>query len=184
VRISRLFEAVKIAEQTASTTRVGDPATRGNHIGPAVSETHFDRIQSHIQNGIKEGARLVAGGPGKPKGLDKGYFIKPTVFADVNNNMRIAREEIFGPVLCLIPFEDEADAIRIANDTPYGLAAYVSGETEGAERVARRIRAGMVSINDGDQGFDCPFGGYKQSGNGREWGEYGFEDYLEIKTIA
>ncbi len=181
---SRYDEAVSIAEQVAAETRVGDPSKSGGHIGPAVSATHYERIQSLIEIGIKEGARLVAGGLGKPEGHQQGYFIKPTLFADVNNNMHIAREEVFGPVLVLIPFKDEADAIRIANDTPYGLAAYISGEADAAERMAHRIRAGMISINGGDQGFDCPFGGYKQSGNGREWGEYGFEDFLEIKVIA
>lgn len=181
---SRYAEAVAIAEKVALETRVGDPASSGMHIGPVVSATHWARIQGLIEAGIKEGARLLAGGPGKPEGLENGYYVKPTVFADVNNDMRIAREEIFGPVLCLIPFQDEADALRIANDTPYGLAAYISGEQEAALKMARRIRAGMISINGGDQGFDCPFGGYKQSGTGREWGEYGFEDFLEIKVIA
>jgi len=181
---SRYDEAVEIAESIAQQATVGDPSSAGNHIGPLVSAAHFERVQGLIKAGISEGARLLAGGPGKPEGLETGYFAKPTIFADVSNDMQIAREEIFGPVLCLIPFRDEADAIRIANDTPYGLAAYVSGEPHAAERVARRIRAGMVAINGGDQGFDCPFGGYKQSGNGREWGEFGFEDFLEIKTIA
>ena len=181
---SRYEEAVEIAREVANNTQVGDSAQAGRHIGPLVSKVHFDRVQAHIQTGIDEGARLVAGGVGKPAGLETGYFVKPTLFADVNNNMSIAREEIFGPVLCMIPFDDEADALSIANDTPYGLAAYVSGEAEPAEQMARRLRAGMISINGGDQGFDCPFGGYKQSGNGREWGEYGFEDYLEVKTIS
>lgn len=181
---SRYDEAVAVAEKVAKQTDVGDPSSRGRHIGPAVSAVHYDRIQSLIETGIKEGARLVAGGPGKPQGHEQGYFVKPTLFADVNNDMRIAREEIFGPVLVMIPFKDEADAIRIANDTPYGLAAYISGKPEAAERMAHRIRAGMISINGGDQGFDCPFGGYKQSGNGREWGEYGFEDFLEVKVIS
>ncbi len=181
---SRYDDAVKIAESVAANTSVNDPSTSGEFIGPLVSAVHFDRVQSLIEAGIEEGARLLAGGPGKPEGFETGYFVKPTVFADVNNNMRIAREEIFGPVLCLIPFEEEADAIRIANDTPYGLAAYISGEDDAAQRIARRIRAGMIHVNGGDQGYDCPFGGYKQSGNGREWGEFGFEDFLEIKTIA
>jgi len=181
---SRYDEAVAIAEKIATQTEVGDPSSHGGHIGPAVSATHYERIQSLIEIGIKEGARLVAGGTGKPKGHEQGYFVKPTLFADVSNTMRIAREEVFGPVLVMIPFKDEADAIRIANDTPYGLAAYISGEPAAAEHMAHRIRAGMISINGGDQGFDCPFGGYKQSGNGREWGEYGFEDFLEVKVIA
>ena len=137
-----------------------------------------------IKAGIKEGARLVAGGPGKPEGHEQGYFIKPTLFSNVTNAMRFPCEDKFGPVLVMIPFKDEADAIRIANDTPYGLAAYISGKPDAAEHMAHRIRAGMISINGGDQGFDCPFGGYKQSGNGREWGEYGFEDFLEVKVIA
>ncbi len=181
---SRYDDAVKIAESVAANTSVNDPSRSGQFIGPLVSAIHFDRVQSLIETGIEEGARLLAGGPGKPEGFETGYYVKPTVFADVNNNMRIAREEIFGPVLCLIPFQDEADAIRIANDTPYGLAAYVSGEDDAAHKIARKIRAGMIHINGGGQGFDCPFGGYKQSGNGREWGEFGFEDFLEIKTIA
>ena len=181
---SRYDDAVKIARSVATNTTVNDPSAAGEFIGPLVSAVHFDRVQSLIEAGIEEGARLLAGGPGKPEGFETGYFVKPTVFADVNNNMRIAREEIFGPVLCLIPFEEEADAIRIANDTPYGLAAYISGENDAAHRIARRIRAGMIHVNGGDQGYDCPFGGYKQSGNGREWGEFGFEDFLEIKTIA
>jgi aldehyde dehydrogenase (NAD+) len=181
---SRYEEAIAIGEKVANATQVGDPEQSGKHIGPLVSKVHFDRVQFYIQKGIDEGARLVAGGVGKPEGFETGYFTKPTLFADVNNDMTIAREEIFGPVLCMIPFEDEADALSIANDTPYGLAAYVSGEAEAAERMAQRLRAGMISINGGDQGFDCPFGGYKQSGNGREWGEFGFDDYLEIKTIS
>jgi len=181
---SRYDEAVSIAESVAINTSVGDPSRRGQFIGPLVSSIHFDRVQALIEAGIKEGARLLAGGVGKPEGYATGYYVKPTVFADVNNTMRIAREEIFGPVLCLIPFRDEADAIRIANDTPYGLAAYISGEADAVHKMARHIRAGMIHINGGDQGFDCPFGGYKQSGNGREWGEFGFEDFLEIKTIA
>jgi aldehyde dehydrogenase (NAD+) len=181
---SRYDEAVEIAESVAAKTPVGNPSASGQHIGPLISAIHFDRVQGLINAGIKEGARLIAGGPGKPEGFETGNFVKPTVFADVNNDMRIAREEIFGPVLCLIPFRDEADAVRIANDTPYGLAAYISGEPETASRIARRLRAGMIHINGGGQGFDCPFGGYKQSGNGREWGEFGFEDFLEIKTVA
>lgn len=181
---SRYEEAVKMAKIIAESTEVGDPSKQGGHIGPLISAIHFDRVQAHIQTGINEGARLVAGGVGKPKGFEIGYFVKPTIFADVNNQMRIAREEIFGPVLCIISFVDEADAVHIANDTPYGLAAYISGECLTVERMAKRLRAGMISINGGDQGFDCPFGGYKQSGNGREWGKYGFEDYLEIKTIS
>ena len=181
---SRYEEAVAIAKEVATSTKVGDPSSTGGHIGPAVSATHYDRIQSLIKVGIEEGARLVAGGPGKPEGHTRGYYVKPTLFADVNNDMRIAREEVFGPVLVMIPFKDEADAIRIANDSPYGLAAYISGDADAAEHMAHRIRAGMISINGGDQGFDCPFGGYKQSGNGREWGEHGFEDFLEVKVIA
>lgn len=181
---SRYDEAVEIAKSAAIKASVGDPSVPGRHIGPLVSAAHFERVQGMIETGIKEGARLLAGGPGKPEGFETGYFTKPTIFADVSNSMRIAREEIFGPVLCLIPFKDEADAIRIANDTPYGLAAYISGEPKAAHKMAHRLRAGMVAINGADQGFDCPFGGYKQSGNGREWGEYGFEDFLEIKTIA
>lgn len=157
---------------------------KGNHYGPVVSKMHFDKIQGLIQAGIDEGAQVVAGGTGRSDGFDRGYYVKPTIFAGVHNGMRIAQEEVFGPVLVMIPFKDEQDAIRIANDTPYGLAAYVqTNDMDRARRVARLLRAGGVSINGAGQDYMAPFGGYKQSGNGREYGEYGLRDFLEIKVV-
>ena len=154
-------------------------------MGPLASHMQFDKVQKLIAVGIEEGARLVCGGLGKPAGLDVGHYCRPTVFADVRSDMRIAREEIFGPVLCICPYQDEEDAIRIANDTPYGLAGYVSADTvEQARAVARRLRAGYIVLNYARYDLQAPFGGYKQSGNGREWGAYGIEDYLEIKAIV
>ncbi len=145
----------------------------------------FDKVQALIQKGIDEGARLVAGGTGRPDGLNRGYYVKPTVFADVNNDMTIAREEIFGPVLAMIPFDTEEEAIGIANDTPYGLAAYVqSGDQARAQKVARQLRAGMVLLNGAQRPGGSPFGGYKMSGNGREGGEWGLHDFLEVKAIS
>jgi aldehyde dehydrogenase (NAD+) len=178
----KMAEAAAIAKQVAEATTVGDP--NGNSaMGPVVSETQWNKIQGLIEQGIKEGATLVAGGPGRPEGLDKGYYVKPTIFADVTNDMTIAREEIFGPVLAMLPYDSEEQAIAIGNDTVYGLAAYVQGEPEHARKVARELRAGQVNINQA--GFDlmAPFGGYKQSGNGREWGDHGFADFLETKAI-
>ena len=184
VEASVYDEAVAIAKKAAEGVKLGDPKERGGHIGPVVSKVHYDKIQRLIEAGIAEGAQCVTGGPGRADGFDRGYYVKPTVFAGVNNEMTIAREEIFGPVLVMIPFNDEADAIRIANDTPYGLAGYVqSGDMERARRVARHIRAGSVYVNGAGQDYCSPFGGYKQSGNGREWGEFGLHDYLEIKVI-
>ena len=175
---------VTLARDTAEAQAVGDPKQEGDRMGPLVSDTQFDRVQALIEAGIAEGATLVAGGPGRPDGLSRGYFARPTIFADVSNDMRIAREEIFGPVVCLIPFDTEEEAIAIANDTPYGLAAYVqTGDRNRAERVASRLRAGMVHINGGPHRYGSPFGGYKQSGNGREGGLLGLEDFLEIKTM-
>ncbi|KPF88884.1 aldehyde dehydrogenase family protein [Novosphingobium sp. AAP93] len=177
-------EAVAIAKKAAEGVTLGDPMEKGPHIGPVVSKVHYDKIQRLIEAGIAEGATLVTGGPGRADGFDRGYYVKPTVFAGVNNEMTIAREEIFGPVLVMIPFKDEAEAVRIANDTPYGLAGYVqSGDMTRARRVARQIRAGSVYVNGAGQDYCSPFGGYKQSGNGREWGEFGLHDYLEIKVI-
>jgi aldehyde dehydrogenase (NAD+) len=185
VQSSVYSEALKIAEQAASTVLVDQPSKEGEHLGPLSSRVQFDKVQHLIKEGIAEGAKLVAGGSGKPEGLETGYFVKPTVFADVNNEMTIAREEIFGPVLTMIPFDTEAQAIEIANDTPYGLAAYLStGSEERASRVAGQLRAGMISVNSASQDYTAPFGGYKQSGNGREWGEFGFDDFLEIKGIT
>jgi aldehyde dehydrogenase (NAD+) len=184
VEASVYDEAVEIAKTVATSVTLGDPMEKGPHLGPVVSKVHFDRIQKLIEAGIAEGARLVTGGPGRADGFNRGYYVKPTIFADVTNQMTIAREEIFGPVLAMIPFSDEADAIAIANDTPYGLAAYVqTGDMERARRVGRKLRAGSVYLNGAGQDYCSPFGGYKQSGNGREWGEFGLHDYLEIKVI-
>ena len=185
VQSSVYQQAVEIAKQAAAQVAVDDPMKEGRHIGPLSSRVQFDKVQGLIEKGIEEGAELVIGGTGKPDGLDTGYFVKPTIFAGVNNQMTIAQEEIFGPVLTMIPFDTEAQAIEIANDTPYGLAAYFStSDDERAKRVAGQLRAGMVSLNSASQGYTAPFGGYKQSGNGREWGEYGFDDFLEIKGIT
>jgi aldehyde dehydrogenase (NAD+) len=157
---------------------------KGPHLGPVVSKAQFDKIQALIKTGIDEGAQLVAGGLGRAEGFDRGYYVKPTIFAHVHNKMTIAQEEIFGPVLVMIPFADEAEAIRIANDTPYGLAGYIqSGDLERARRVARKIRAGSIYLTGAGQDYCSPFGGYKQSGNGREWGVFGLHDFLEIKVI-
>lgn len=178
-------QAVEIARQTAEQVPVDDPMKEGMHLGPLSSRVQFDKVQGLIEIGINEGAQLVVGGLGKPDGFDTGYYVKPTIFAGVNNQMTIAQEEIFGPVLSMIPFDTEEQAIEIANDTPYGLAAYFStSDEERAHRVAGRLRAGMISLNSASQDYDAPFGGYKQSGNGREWGEYGFDDFLEIKGIT
>ena len=177
-------EALRIAKQTADSITVGDPTQEGDHIGPLFDKIQYDRVQAMIKVGLAEGATLLAGGPGRPEGIAKGWFVKPTIFADVSNDMRIAQEEIFGPVLVIIPFADEAEGIAIANDTPYGLAAYVqTGDPERALRVAARLRAGAIHINGGGFNYGSPFGGYKQSGNGREGGIMGLEDYLETKTL-
>jgi aldehyde dehydrogenase (NAD+) len=177
-------EAVAIAKETAESMKVGDPTADGTMLGPVVSEIQFNRIQTLIQKGIDEGARLVTGGTGRPQGLERGYYVKPTVFGGVRNDMSIAREEVFGPVLAILPYKDEEDAVRIANDTVYGLSGYVqSGDMEHARSVAKRIRAGNVHINGAGSDFAAAFGGYKQSGNGREWGEAGFEEFLELKAI-
>ena len=178
-------QAVETAIEAASQSTVGHSAEHGRHIGPAVSQLQFDKIQHLIGVGIDEGARLIAGGLGRPDGLDKGYFIKPTIFADVNNQMQIAREEVFGPVLTMIPFDTEEEAIQIANDTPYGLTNYVQTQDGAkANRVARRLRSGMVEMNGKSRSAGSPFGGYKQSGNGREGGSWGLEDFLEVKAIS
>ncbi|NWG70397.1 MAG: aldehyde dehydrogenase family protein [Parvularculaceae bacterium] len=179
---ARMKEAIDVAREAAAGVTVGDP--KGNFaIGPVVSRAQFEKIQGLIQKGIDEGATLVAGGPGRPKGLAKGYYVQPTVFADVTNDMTIAREEIFGPVLAMIGYKDVDNAVEIANDTDYGLAGYVSGaDLDKARAIARRIRAGWIGINNGFD-FNAAFGGYKKSGNGREWGEFGFHEYVEIKSI-
>ena len=182
---AKLAEAEAIAAKVSEGIVVGDPAAEGTTMGPVVSEVQFNKIQGLIEKGIEEGAKLVCGGPGRPRGLDKGYYIQPTVFSEVSNDMTIAREEIFGPVLTMIPYDSEEEAIALANDTDYGLAGYVQGgDLERARRVASRIRAGNVHLNGVSPGLDLPFGGYKKSGNGREWGEHGFSDYLEIKAVS
>ena len=181
----RMDEAAAIAAKVAAATQVGNPRDEGVEVGPVVSDVQWGKIQDLIQAGIDEGATLAAGGTGRPDGLDKGYYVKPTVFADVTNDMTIAREEIFGPVLSIIPYDDEDDAVNIANDTPYGLSGYVSsGDLERARRVASRLRTGMVHINSAELNSMDPFGGYKHSGNGREWGAHGIEEFLEVKAIA
>lgn len=181
---SRYDEAVAIAKKTAEGFTVGDPLGGAAKLGPLVSATQRERVVGYIKKGIEEGATLVCGGAEMPEGLTKGYFVRPTVFADVNNKMTIAQEEIFGPVLSIIPYEDEDDAVRIANDTIYGLAGGVwSGDAERAKRVARRLRTGQVEINGGKFNPLVPFGGYKQSGNGRELGKYGLEEFLEVKAM-
>ena len=178
-------QAVETARAVAETTRVGPASEEGRHLGPVVSQTQFDKIQDLIQRGIDEGARLVVGGLGRPEGVNRGYFVRPTVFADVSNDMTIAREEIFGPVLSIIPFETEDEAVNVANDTPYGLANYVQSE-DGARcnRVSRRLRSGMVEMNGQPHGAGSPFGGMKASGNGREGGVWGLEDFLEVKAVS
>ena len=180
----RLAEAEQIAAAVSQTVVVGDTADKDTTMGPVVSKVQWDKIQGLIQKGIDEGAKLVCGGTGLPDGIDAGHYVRPTVFSEANNDMTISREEIFGPVLTMIPYDSEEEAIRIANDTPYGLAGYVqSGDMEHARAVAAKIRAGNIHINGASGGPDIPFGGYKQSGNGREWGAHGFTDYLEIKAI-
>jgi NAD-dependent aldehyde dehydrogenases len=177
-------EAVSIARQAAEKPVVGDPKADGVTMGPLANKAQFEKVQRLIQTGIDEGATLVIGGPGRPPGLTKGYFVRPTIFANVDNSMTIAREEIFGPVLVMIPYKDEEDAIRIANDTVYGLSGYVySSDIERARRVARRLRTGMVHLNGAPTDPHAPFGGYKQSGNGREWGREGLKEFLETKAI-
>jgi aldehyde dehydrogenase (NAD+) len=174
----------QIAKAVADGVKVGPPFAEGTRIGPVVSQAQWEKIQRLIQKGIDEGATLVTGGCGRPEGLDRGYYVRPTVFANVRNDMTIAREEIFGPVLSILPYRDEEEAIRIANDTPYGLAGYVSsGNLDRARRVATRLRAGQVNINGAPPDLTAPFGGFKQSGNGREWGVLGFEEFLEVKAV-
>ncbi|NKX41670.1 aldehyde dehydrogenase family protein [Rhodobacteraceae bacterium R_SAG2] len=178
-------QAVEEAATVAAKVEVGPASKEGRHIGPVVNELQWNKIQDLIQKGIDEGARLVAGGTGRPDGLNKGFYVKPTVFADVNNQMTIAREEIFGPVLSIIPFETEEEAIEIANDTPYGLTNYVqTQDANRANRMARKLRAGMIEMNGKSRSAGSPFGGMKQSGNGREGGSWGIEDFLEIKAVG
>ena len=182
---SRMGEAAAIAKEAAERVKVGDPNAPDTAMGPVVSELQFNRVQDLIQAGIDGGAKLVTGGTGRPDGLDVGYYVKPTVFSHVDNNMQIAQQEIFGPVLSLIGYADEEDAVRIANDTMYGLSSYISsGDLEHARAVARRVRAGNVYLNGAPPDSKTPFGGYKRSGNGREWGRYGLEEFLEAKAVT
>ena len=180
---SRMEEAINAAKAAAAKSVVGDPSAESTRMGPVVSEIQFNKIQTLIQKGIDEGADLIAGGPARPEGLEEGYFVRPTIFANVSNDMTIAREEIFGPVLSIIGYKDDDDAVSIANDTDYGLSGYVSGEPEHAQEIARKLRTGNVHINGAGPDFSAPFGGYKQSGNGREWGIEGFEEFLETKAM-
>jgi aldehyde dehydrogenase (NAD+) len=180
-------QAIAIAKATAEKVKVAPPdspeSTPGT-IGPVVSEVQFNKIQGLIKKGIDEGATLVAGGLGRPEGLNRGYYVRPTVFANVTNDMTIAREEIFGPVLAMLPYDSEADAVKMANDTVYGLSGYVqSGDLAHARKVASQLRSGNVHLNGAGADFTAPFGGYKQSGNGREWGDHGFEEFLETKAV-
>ena len=180
---ARMAEALAIAKQAAEATTVGDPAS-GAAIGPVVSAAQWDKIQTLIQRGIEEGAGVVAGGPGKPEGLDRGYYVRPTVLGPVSNQSTVAREEIFGPVLCILGYDTVDEAVAIANDTPYGLAAYVSGtDLDQVRQVGARLRAGQVNLNSAAPDLMAPFGGFKQSGNGREWGEHAFGEFLEVKAL-
>src|SRR3954470_23257580 len=179
---SRMEEAIAVARETVGAVEVGDLNDK-SAIGPVASKAQFDKIQGLIQQGIDEGATVVVGGKGRPDGQDRGYYVKPTVFAHVTNDMTIAREEIFGPVMVMIGYEDDDDAVRIANDTNYGLSGYISGSDDRAKAMARRIRTGNVHLNGAGPDFNAPFGGYRQSGNGREWGALGFEEFLETKAI-
>lgn len=184
VPAARLAEVEALARKAAEEVIVGDPAEESTAVGPVVSKIQFERVQGYIAQGIAEGAKVVTGGLGRPAGIEKGYFVRPTIFSGVRNDMTIAREEIFGPVLAILPYRDEEEAIRIANDTPYGLQAYVWSRDLGrANRVGRKIRAGRVTINGASGDMSIPFGGFKRSGNGREWGEYGLRDFLEVKAV-
>jgi aldehyde dehydrogenase (NAD+) len=184
VPANRLAEVEAIAKRVADTVLVGDPTLEETVVGPVVSKLQFDRVEGYIEKGIAEGAHLIAGGPGRPDGLTTGYYVKPTIFSHVRNDMTIALEEIFGPVLCILPYHTEDDAVKIANDTPYGLAAYVwSRDNIRARRVGNRIRAGQVALNGASGDMQTPFGGFKMSGNGREYGEFGLRDFLEVKAV-
>ena len=181
---ARMAEAARIAKEVADAIKVGNPKEPATEMGPVVSDVQWRKIQALIEIGVREGATLVTGGTGRPAGLNVGYFVKPTVFSNVTPDMAIAKEEVFGPVLAIMGYDTDDDAVAIANDHPFGLAGYVSGKDTGrARRVAGRIRAGMVTINMAPADATAPFGGYRQSGNGREWGRYGIEEYLEVKAV-
>ncbi|WP_404334176.1 aldehyde dehydrogenase family protein [Sphingomonas sp. MMS12-HWE2-04] len=184
VPAAKQAEAAAIAGEMMKATTCGAPSEDGRHLGPVVNKAQWDKIQGLIAKGLEEGATLETGGPGRPDGIETGYFVKPTLFSNVRNDMTIAREEIFGPVVTIIPYQDEEDAIRIANDTDYGLSAMVFGDPEGIRRVAPRLRAGMVYVNGGQPDPSLPFGGYKQSGNGREHGKFGLAEFLEVKALV
>ena len=184
VPAGRMAEVEAIAKRVAQSVVVGDPASDKTTVGPVVSKLQFERVENYISKGIAEGALLVTGGIGRPETIARGYFVKPTIFSNVRNDMTIAREEIFGPVLCILPYGSEDEAVQIANDTPYGLAAYVwSSDPARARRVGGRIRAGQVSLNGAYGDMKTPFGGFKMSGNGREYGEFGLRDFLEVKAV-
>ena len=184
VPAARLAEVEAIAKRVAESVVTGDPTSEKTNLGPLVSKLQFERVEGYIAKGIAEGAKVVIGGSGRPDGLTKGYFVKPTIFSNVRNDMTIAREEIFGPVLCILPYDNEEQAVQIANDTPYGLAAYVwSKDNLRARRIGGRIRAGQVTLNGAAGSMNTPFGGFKMSGNGREWGEFGLRDFLEVKAV-
>ncbi len=184
VPAAKLAEVEAIAKRVTESVITGDPSSEKTNLGPLVSKVQFERVEGYIAKGIAEGAKVVIGGSGRPDGLTKGYFVKPTIFSNVRNDMTIAREEIFGPVLCILPYDSEEQAVRIANDTPYGLAAYVwSKDNLHARRIGAQIRAGQVTLNGASGNMNTPFGGFKMSGNGREWGEFGLRDFLEVKAV-
>ena len=184
VPAAKLAEVEAIAKRVAESVITGDPTSEKTNLGPVVSKLQFERVEGYIAKGIAEGAKVVIGGSGRPDGLTKGYFVKPTIFSNVRNDMTIAREEIFGPVLCILPYDSEEQAVQIANDTPYGLAAYVwSKDNLHARRIGAQIRAGQVTLNGAAGSMNTPFGGFKMSGNGREWGEFGLRDFLEVKAV-
>jgi aldehyde dehydrogenase (NAD+) len=184
VPAAKLAEVEAIAKRVAESVVTGDPTSEKTNLGPVVSKLQFERVEGYIAKGIAEGAKVVIGGSGRPDGLTKGYFVKPTIFSNVRNDMTIAREEIFGPVLCILPYDSEEQAVQIANDTPYGLAAYVwSKDNLHARRIGAQIRAGQVTLNGASGSMNTPFGGFKMSGNGREWGEFGLRDFLEVKAV-
>jgi aldehyde dehydrogenase (NAD+) len=184
VPAAKLAEVEAIAKRVAESVITGDPTSEKTNLGPVVSKLQFERVEGYIAKGIAEGAKVVIGGSGRPEGLTKGYFVKPTIFSNVRNDMTIAREEIFGPVLCILPYDSEEQAVQIANDTPYGLAAYVwSKDNLHARRIGAQIRAGQVTLNGAAGSMNTPFGGFKMSGNGREWGEFGLRDFLEVKAV-